>query len=159
MKRVIGVMVLLIGMSLFVDAQINPRALGLRLGGDGAINGAEISYQQAWGEANRIELDLGFGGGKNHSRMFLAGIYHWHWNINGGLNWYAGPGASLGIYTYDSKSSYLNVAVGGQIGIEYDFNTKGTPILLSLDIRPMWDFLGDHAGFGWGSALGIRYVW
>jgi len=49
--------------------------------------------------------------------------------------------------------------MGGQIGLEYDFSSLGAPILLSLDTRPMWDFLGENAGFGWGMALAIRFVW
>lgn len=131
----------------------------MRLGGDGDVNGAEISYQHGIGSSNRIELDLGFGGNKNHNRMFLAGIYHWNWNITKGLNWYAGPGAAVGIHSYDNSNGYINIGLGGQIGIEYDFNTTNTPILLSIDSRPMWDFIGDYSGFGWGTALGVRYTW
>jgi hypothetical protein len=86
---------------------------------------------------------------------FIIGIF----NIVGGLNWYIGPGASVGFYSYDNDPGYLNLALGGQIGIEYDFNVHGAPILLSLDARPMWDFIGDHAGLGWGAALGLRYTW
>ncbi|MDX9932620.1 MAG: hypothetical protein RB294_08550, partial [Bacteroidales bacterium] len=76
----------------------------------------------------------------------------------GGLNWYIGPGAGLGLYHWDNDDDYINIALGGQLGLEYDFNKNGAPILLSIDIRPMWDFLGDYAGFGWGAALGVRYT-
>lgn len=153
------ILALFIAMGFCATAQVNPHALGLRFGGDGDINGAELSYQHGIGDMNRLELDLGFGANKNHNRMFLAGIYHWNWNITGGLNWYVGPGASVGFYAYDNSDDYINVALGGQIGIEYDFNTIGAPILISLDARPMWDFIGDNAGLGWGAALGIRYTW
>jgi hypothetical protein len=51
----------------------------------------------------------------------------------------------------------VNVGVGGQIGIEYKF--RDLPIQVSLDARPMWDFLGDVNGLGWGGALGLRYTW
>ena len=159
MKRLLIIAVIVSGMSIYAQAQVHPHALGLRFGGNGVINGAELSYQHGLSERNRIEFDLGFGRGKNHNRMFIAGIYHWDWNLVGGLNWYIGPGASIGFYSYDNHAGYLNVALGGQIGLEYDFNVLGAPILLSLDARPMWDFLGDHAGFGWGAALGIRYTW
>jgi len=144
---------------LCAQAQVNPHALGLRLGGDGNVNGAEISYQQALGGKNRLELDLGFGGNKNQSRVYLAGIYQWNWNIKGGLNWYAGPGATLGFYSYDNFENHVNVGVGGQVGLEYDFNSMKAPILLSLDTRPMWNFIGYGSGLGWGVALGIRYTW
>ncbi len=145
--------------SYFIHAQVNPHAIGVRLSGNGDVNGAELSYQHGLGEANRLEFDLGFGAGKNHNRMFLAGIYHWDWNITGGLNWYVGPGAALGIYSYDNNSGYFNIGLGGQIGLEFDFNKLNAPILLSIDARPMWDFLGDNAGFDWGASLGIRYTW
>lgn len=159
MKKHLVIFMALLGMGLYAEAQVNPHAIGLRIGGNGDINGAEISYQHGLSESNRLELDLGFGGNSTHSRFGLVGIYHWDWNIDGGFNWYLGPGAGLGYYNKDGSDGYVNVAIGGQIGIEYDFNANSAPILLSLDVRPMWDFIGDNAGFGWGIALGIRYTW
>ena len=159
MKKLLIFAFILFSISFYTKAQVNPHAIGLRLGGDGTTNGAEFSYQHGKGEANRLEFDLGFGYNKNHNRMLLAGIYQWDWNLTGGLNWYVGPGASIGFYTYDDSPGYINIALGGQIGLEYDFNTLGTPLLLSLDSRPMWDFIGDNAGLGWGVSLGIRYTW
>lgn len=150
---------ILFSMSYYSQAQVNPHAIGLRFGGNGETNGAELSYQHGLSERNRLELDLGFGANHNHHRTFLAGIYHWDWNLTDGLNWFVGPGASIGFYSYDDHAGYLNVALGGQIGLEYDFNRHNAPILLSLDFRPMWDFIGDNAGLGWGTALGVRYTW
>jgi opacity protein-like surface antigen len=159
MKKLIFLLTFIAGVGLYSQAQVNPHAIGVRLGGDGDINGAEISYQHGMGDANRLELDLGFGGNDVHNRMYLAGIYHWDWHLTGGLNWYVGPGAGIGFYHWDNYDDYINIAIGGQIGLEFDFNTKGAPILLSIDARPMWDLTGDdHAGFGWGAALGIRYT-
>lgn len=157
MKKVLILVAFVFGFGVLASAQVNPRAIGLRLGG-GTYSGGEISYQHGFGTSNRLELDLGFGGYSGHNRMFLAGIYHWNWNIVQGLNWYVGPGASVGFYHYNGHEDYIGVAVGGQIGIEYDFNSLGAPLLLSIDGRPMWDFVGDNAGIGWGAALGIRYT-
>jgi hypothetical protein len=157
MKKILFVAFVLFSVSYCANAQVNPHAIGLRLGG-GSFNGAEISYQQGLSKANRLELDFGFGGNSHYNRLYATGIYQWDWNITSGLNWYIGPGASIGLFSYD-KDSYINIALGGQIGLEYDFKKLGAPILLSLDFRPMWDFLGDDAGLGWGSALGIRYIW
>lgn len=148
------------------NAKVNPHAIGLRLGGDGDDNDVEISYQHGLSKENRLEFDLGFGGNKYHNRTFLAGIYHWNWNIDGGFNWYVGPGAVIGLYSYkdndkkdrDYDDDGINISIGGQIGIEYDFNRKA-PILLSLDLRPMWGFVGDNSGIGWGLAFGVRYTW
>jgi len=159
MKKFLIFTLVILGMSYYSYAQVNPHAIGLRIGGNGDINGAELSYQKGFNDVNRLELDLGFGGNSHHNRIFLAGIYHWDWNITDGLNWYLGPGAGLGFYSYDDGDDYMNIAIGGQIGLEYDFNTLDAPILLSLDARPMWDFLGDNSGFGWGIALGVRYTW
>lgn len=158
MRKMLLVFIVM-GMVIYAQAQVSPHAIGVRLGGNGHVNGAELSYQHGLGEANRLEFDLGFGYGKDHHRSFLAVIYHWDWNITSGLNWYVGPGGSIGFHSYDHNDNYLNVALGGQLGLEYNFMAQGTPILLSIDTRPMWDFVGDHAGLGWGAAFGIRYVW
>ncbi len=159
MKKILVFAFLIFSLGYYAQAQVNPHAIGLRFGGNGVVNGAELSYQQGLGDNNRLELDFGFGGNKTHNRIFLAAIYHWVWNITGGLNWYIGPGGCVGFYHYNDYDGYINFALGGQIGLEYDFNKVGAPILLSLDARPMWDFLGDHAGFGWGAALSLRYTW
>ena len=141
-----------------LKAQINPHALGGRIEGGQSLVLAEASYQHAVGEKNRLEFDLGFGGNPRHTRMFLSGIFHWHWNIKAGFNWYLGPGLGIGLIN-QKLTTYLNYAVCGQIGVEYNFMIHGTPLLISIDARPMWDVLGDYAGLGVGTALGVRYVW
>lgn len=158
MKKTFVLIAMLVTFSFYSTAQVNPNAIGLRLGG-GSFNGAEISYQLGVSEANRFEFDLGFGSSEHHSRTYVTGIYHWTWNIVEGFNWYVGPGAAIGVFNDNDEDAYINVSVGGQIGLEYDFNSLGAPILLSLDARPMWDLLGSNAGIGWGTALGIRYIW
>ncbi len=156
MKKILFVSIFALMFSMFASAQVNPNAIGLRFGG-GSLGGAEVSYQKGLG-SNRLELDFGWGGNSNHSRMYLSGIFHWNWNIVEGLNWYVGPGASIGYYQIKNVNDYLGVAVGGQIGLEYDFNSLGAPILLSLDSRPMFDLLGDYEPFWWGVALAVRYT-
>lgn len=146
----------------FSNAQVNPHAIGLRFGGDGTTNGAELSYQHGFGDMNRLELDLGVRSRKHFNQTQISGIYHWVWNLTGGLNWYVGPGATLGFYNWDdgrTTSSGVALGIGGQLGLEYDFNKNGAPLLLSLDTRPMFDFAGYNNGFGWGAALGLRYTW
>ncbi len=159
MKRILIFTLVVFCLSFTINAQVNPHAIGIRIGGNGDINGVELSYQKGFNDINRLELDLGFGGNSHHNRFFLAAIYHWDWNITEGLNWYIGPGAGIGVDSYEDSNAYFNIALGGQIGLEYDFNTLNAPILLSLDVRPMWDFIGEHSGFGWGIALGVRYTW
>ncbi len=150
MKKLFLVLAAVVAMSFAANAQSN--AFGLRFGG-GSGYGAELSYQQGLG-GNRLELDLGLS--KNNDSYFhLTGMYHWVMNINGGLNWYIGPGAQLGYCTNHG----LGVAIGGQLGIEYKFNI---PLQIALDIRPLWNFLiPDNCGalqtFGFDGAFSIRY--
>jgi len=155
--------------SLATTAQVNPNAIGVRLNGDGYGNGAEFSYQRGFGDKNRLELDLGGRFHRNWSHVGIFAGYHWVWNITQGLNWYIGPGAAVGSYQsrYEKHEPYydrgITLAIGGLIGIEYDFSVHGAPILLSLDARPLWEVFSyydynryDH--FGYNAALSVRYV-
>lgn len=162
--------ILLVTISFFtffgVNAQVNRGAIGARLGEDNFGRGAELSYQHGLGEANRLEIDLGASfrdhSGYKTSSLGASVIYHWVWNITDGLNWYAGVGGQIGFFNYDNNfygDDGITLAVGGQVGLEYDFNTSvGVPFLISLDTRPMWGFNDGNEGFGYGLALGIRYT-
>lgn len=158
--------------TLFTRAQVQPHAIGVRggLGWGGYGYGGEISYQHGFSDKNRLELDLGWRswrtnnglGNDNHrySHLAITGIYHWVWNLTEGLNWYIGPGAQVGFYdnNWDNESG-LGIGIGGQVGLEYDFNIHGAPIQLSLDARPMWGFMTYFDNrFNPGSAFSIRYT-
>lgn len=161
MKKLFLGAVVAFGITFSAASQVNPHAIGLRGGGGSYGNGVEISYQHGLGDANRLELDLGLSAGSNHQHFVLSGIYHWAWNITSGLNWYVGPGAQLGLYQYkvsNGNDGGITLAIGGQIGIEFDFNELGAPFVLSLDTRPMWGLVGNGSGFGYGGALGLRYT-
>lgn len=160
MKKLL--IIILITMSFGVDSQVNPHAIGVRFRGDGRANGAEVSYQHGFGEKNRLELDFG---GRRHPHWHhfgIAGIYHWVWNLDDALNWYIGPGAMIGVYR--SKNNIydegLTLGIGGQIGLEYDFNQHDVPILLSLDWRPMFDLYEyyEYYYFGYGGGFSVRYT-
>ncbi len=165
MKKLVLIAVAFLGATVAVSAQdIAENALGLRIGGDDAF-GVEVSYQRALGDANRLELDLGIRSGDNYDGFKLAGIYQWVWNIDGGFNWYAGPGAGLANYNYDRRfddgrdfdESQTYLFVGGNIGIEYNFDI---PLLLSLDFRPEFGLGNDNFNnndLDFDIALGIRY--
>ena len=150
------------------SAQVNPNAIGIRGGGGfGGSYGGEISYQKGLGSSNRLELDFGLrsrrysGKGNDwyYNHFSVTGVYHWVWNLTEGLNWYIGPGAQVGFYDdHYGYNSGISLAVGGQIGLEYDFNKHGVPFLIGLDARPMWDFLGYYSGFGGGAAFSLRYT-
>ncbi|WP_395053839.1 hypothetical protein [Flavobacterium sp.] len=165
MKKVFLSVFMLLGLALSTQAQdISKNALGLRLGDNDGFGG-EISYQRGLSKNNRLELDLGFRNSKNVDALKLAGIYQWVWNIEGGLNWYAGIGGGLGSWSYDYnqgnqkfEDNGVFIFVAGDLGIEYNF--KEVPIQLSLDIRPELYFNSDDYrddNFGPDLALGIRY--
>ena len=167
MKKIISLSTLLI-MLFSVNAQVNPHAIGVRLGSGFGNNysssNVELSYQHGLGDAHRIELDLGLNlgissyNGATYLQSLLSGAYHWDWNIVAGFNWYIGPGAQVGFYSSSSINSFI-FGVGGQGGVEYDFNTHGIPILVSLDVRPMYN-IGSTSinGMYFTNAGSIRYV-
>jgi len=146
MKKLVLSIVFALGLIGAVNAQVDSKAIGLRFGGWGT----EISYQHPLSSSNRVEANLGFLYGDGFT---LNGIYQWVWDLSvlaPGVNWYAGAGASIG-----SVYSNVNLALAGQVGIEYNF--KEIPIQISLDYRPSF-FLMKSAGFiGEDGALSIRY--
>ncbi|MCL8006066.1 hypothetical protein M8845_01375 [Gelidibacter japonicus] len=163
MKKIFLIAIAFIGGTMFMNAQdIADNAIGLRIGDSDGF-GAEVSYQRALGSNNRLELDLGLRNGSNYDGFKLAGIYQWVWNIDGGFNWYAGPGGGLASYSYKYynanerkvKDNQTFIFIAGDIGIEYVFDI---PLMLSLDFRPEIAFGNDYNDdLDFDIALGIRY--
>ncbi len=124
-------------------SQVKPHAIGLRLGGGDAM-GAELSYQHGLGSDKRIEADLGFVSNNYYSRFRITGLYQWVWNIQGGLNWYAGAGAGIGHSSaLDNKgTTKFLLDINGDIGIEYHLDV---PLQISLDLRPAFGTSGADA--------------
>lgn len=151
MKKIILVAAMVLGFAVAASAQ--PRAIGLRGG-----YGVELTYQHTLGE-NFLEANLGLNG---FNSLNVAATYNWmlvqpNWTSKGDWGVYAGPGAALGLGLGDAAG--LNVAVAGQVGLEYSF---WFPLQLSLDIRPQLGLYtgGGASGLyfgGWCPALGIRY--
>ena len=152
MKKLLLVFVAIIGFAFAANAQ--QHNLGVRLG-----TGGELSYQMGIGEINRLEVDLGVNGflnWKDYHYFALTGIFQWHWYLVDKFGIYVGPGAQVSfVQPKAEQDAYFNVSLGGQVGIDYEFPV---PLQLSLDFRPMWNFLGYYSGFGWGTCLGIRYM-
>ena len=156
MRKLFLLAIAFIGFTALSSAQdISPNAIGLRLGDSDGF-GAEISYQRALGDNNRLEFDLGWRSGNTFDGFKLAGLYQWVWNIDGGFNWYAGVGGGVGSYSFDNNElddeTFLFAA--GDIGIEYDFDI---PLLISLDFRPELGFGTYTDDLDFDIALGIRY--
>ncbi|PWH81935.1 hypothetical protein DIS18_11740 [Algibacter marinivivus] len=161
MKKLFLLSVAVLGFVFTSNAQdISENAIGLRLGDSDGF-GAEISYQRALGENNRLEVDLGWRDGNNYDGFKLAGLYQWVWNLDGGFNWYAGVGGGLGSFSFNNPGgkdiSDTFIFAAGDIGIEYNFDI---PLLLSLDFRPEIGFGDDdfnNNDLDFDIALGIRY--
>ncbi|MEQ6123725.1 hypothetical protein AAON49_05950 [Pseudotenacibaculum sp. MALMAid0570] len=156
MKKLVLVAIALIGLAASSNAQqISKNALGLRLGDSDGL-GAEVSYQRALGENNRLEIDLGWRNGNNFDGFKATGLYQWVWNIDNGFNWFAGFGGGLGSYSFDDTTldneTFLFAA--GSIGVEYNFDI---PLLISLDVRPEFGFGDFNDDLDFDIALGIRY--
>ncbi|PKQ44007.1 outer membrane beta-barrel protein [Confluentibacter flavum] len=161
MKKLLLFSITLLGFAFSSNAQeISKNALGLRLGDSDGF-GAEISYQHALGDNNRLELDLGWRDGKNYDGFKLAGLYQWVFPLEGNFNWYVGAGGGLGSFSFDNQNgneySDTFFFLAGDIGIEYNFDI---PLLLSLDFRPELGFGNDsynNDDLDFDIALGIRY--
>tara|TARA_R110002124_G_scaffold138576_6_gene302094 strand:- start:25586 stop:26071 length:486 start_codon:yes stop_codon:yes gene_type:complete len=159
MKNISLVLVTFLLVATSVNAQeISKNAIGLRLGDSDGF-GAEINYQRALDEDNRLELGLSFRDTKRVNAYKITGIYQWVWNIDGGFNWYAGPGAGIGQIGFedeffDDRSNETFVFAAGDIGIEYNFDF---PLLVSLDFRPEFGFGDYRDDVVFDIALGARY--
>ncbi|OUR91844.1 hypothetical protein A9Q87_08560 [Flavobacteriales bacterium 34_180_T64] len=156
MNKLFLVAIACIGFTSLSQAQsISDNSIGLRLGDSDGF-GAEISYQRALKENNRLELDLGWRSGNNYDGFKLSGLYQWVWNIDGNFNWYAGAGGGFGSYSFDDNAfdDETFFFAAGDIGIEYDFDI---PLLISLDFRPELGFGDFRNDVDFDIALGIRY--
>jgi len=148
MKKFFLMTALLICLIISSQAQVESKAIGLRLGYN-----AEISYQHPLSEVNRVELDLGLASWTGG--ISLNGAYHWVKDLSSvtdGLNWYFGGGIGMTLWP-----SYFGVGIIGQVGVEYPVEVGNFPLLLSLDWRPALNIIGG-VDFGYtGVGLGIRY--
>lgn len=157
MKKYIFLILVVVAFGYEGSAQeVSKNAIGLRLGDNDGF-GPEINYQRHVGDNNRLEFGFSWHNRKHHDAIKLTGIYQWIWNIDGGFNWYAGPGAGLGIVSYDTKyyddGSDTYAFITGTVGIEYNFDI---PLMISLDARPQFN-LGYNDDMGFDVGLGIRY--
>jgi len=127
MKKMFLMAILLVGFAAVTTAQVDGKAIGLRLG-----TGVEATYWHSMGDANRIEADLGINGWSGG--LYAHGVYHWVKDLSSvadGLNWYFGGGVGLGI-----PAGGISVGIVGQVGVEYNFEFKDLPLVASLDYRP-----------------------
>ncbi len=89
----------------------------------------------------------------------ITGLYEIH-NIipnAGGLKWYYGPGAHIGLYN-NKNGSGTALGIDGVLGLDYKI--KAVPLNFSIDWQPLLEF-GSFKNNGFVGNLGgiaIRYV-
>lgn len=155
MKSIFLVTIALFGFAISATAQeIAENAIGLRLGDSRGL-GAEISYQRAFLENNRLELNIGFKNGNDYNGVKAVALFQWIKPIQGEFNWYFGAGIGFSSYKYDGygNNDYRDssVLVVSDIGVEYKFDF---PLLLSLDVRPE---LGNHKDINDNTTLDLDF--
>lgn len=156
------------------SAQISQQTLGMKMGGGNWFT-FEFAYQVKMTSKTRMEFGLGILSGTycadNHWRrgyydrdynyyydyyhkhgagVSLAAAYHWVIPIDGGFNWFIGPGARIG-----SKNEAFLFGVGPQAGAEYRF--KNIPLELVADLRTGVGINRDAFHF-WDMMFGARYA-
>lgn len=111
----------------------------------------------------------GFGNGYWGNRHFgwcLTGLAEWHNPLGktAGLNWYIGGGAHIASWHRDtyrnrnwvgSSERYTVIGLDAIIGLEYA--VPNAPIILALDWKPAFEFLGGYYFAGDGLALTLRF--
>jgi len=156
MKRGIILLVCVFAFSIGSSAQVfDKNALGVKFGGSvGDLSGVatQVSYQRGLNSINRLEFNLSVGLNRD-GYLGFGGAYQWVWNIDGGFNWYAGPGANICfVDEYDGTDMYMGI--GGMVGVEYRF--PEVPIKLSLDINPTFGLINSYGLFV-GAGIGVRF--
>lgn len=140
MKTFLLTILVLIGLSQFVQAQEVGIRFGDAFGGHYAIDGVF-----GLGEFSRIHADVSFG----NDGVGVEALWDFlDKPIGSGFDWYAGAGLS----TYLGDPFQLGVT--GEIGLEYHFDF---PIAVGADWRPTFVFI-DHTDFeaGW---FGFNVRW
>lgn len=167
MEKLFYTIIIVLAFTSTLPAQtIAKDALGLRLTTSEGF-GADLSYQHAFSQKNRLELDLGWRNGNEYDGFKLSALEQLVLNIKSGFNWYIGGGGGVASYNYDYNEisgldindNYTFLFLAANVGIEYNF---ASPIVISLDVRPELglsdsNFRNDNFVFDIGVALRYRF--
>ena len=147
MKRILLALAAVVAFSFVAVAQ--PRTVGLRAG----------NYA---GEFDFLEFELGLDDAFNTNAFHFDGVYNImiaqpDWSAYGQWGIYAGPGASVAVWTNEKDENLVYAGLLGNVGLEYIFDF---PLQFSLSLRPRLMF-GDgkirkNGLFTLG--LGVRYM-
>lgn len=164
MKIKILFILALLAVGLNSHAQDYKNAIGLRAAWGWALTGKHFMNDAAAIEA--IVNYRSYGSGAfDYNYFSLTGLYQKHSDISSmdGLRWYWGFGANVGswggdwdLIDGDSDGSFF-LGVCGNLGLDYKF--ANTPINLSADWIPTFNFIGWGNGFsGEVGGFAIRYT-
>lgn len=130
------------------------KAIGIKL------NPGAISYRSFYTRNKAVE-GVGFISIDGFQLTILNEKYTPFANAEN-LTWYIGYGGHFNLWSEryklnnPSKSAGVAVGVDGMLGLDYKL--KNTPINLSVDIQPAFNFVGaTYFDLGWGG-IGIRYT-
>lgn len=157
MKKTLFFLSICFSITFNYSQEIANQTIGLRLGDANGL-GAEVSYQRAIFDTNRIEVGLAWRSISDYNAIKLTGTYQWIFELNDDFNWYVGAGGGLGSWNEDDDDSDDDgffLLAAGDIGIEYKFDF---PLLVSLDFRPELGFANFNNDLGLDIALGLRYT-
>lgn len=145
-KSLVLVLVILFGVNEASAQLSSTHAAGIRFG-----SATGFTYRHSLSDVNAFEGILSVQSNSRDSRFRLVGLYQYHQplDFSEGFSWYWGFGGSVGSYTAKAytdgegrrfdKHSELALSIDGVAGIEYNIPT--TPLAVSLDIKPYFDFL------------------
>lgn len=152
MKHTLRSIILLV-IGLFIGqesfAQLTSQnAVGARFGSASGLN-----YRYTLSDTRALEGILSVQSNSTSSRFRLIGLYEYHKPLLGDLSWYYGFGGSVGSYKYKSftdnlgnvhhSKTELALSLEGIIGLEYAI--PNSPIGLSLDVKPYFDFIQESS--------------
>jgi hypothetical protein len=138
--------VLMIALNVKSHAQVYREALGVRL----TENNVGVSLVERLGNHLTVE---GIGQ-KTKVDINLSASIRIHKNLIGNrLNWYFGGGAQVG---FMNNSNITYRGVHAVLGAEYKMILL--PVLISVDMRPMFNFYPYPNNLPLEFGLGIRYV-
>ena len=120
-----------------------------------------FSYRYTLADDRAVEGILSIQSNSKSRRFRLVGLYQYHRPLAENFTWFYGFGGSVGSFRYKSEviqttnpdgsvttrrtdpKSELALSIDGIVGIEYNIPT--TPLSVSLDVKPYFDFLQESS--------------
>lgn len=155
MKKLTLILAFVLSLSVVANAQDYKTGIGLR---GGFYNGLTVKHFIGDKAALEGLLATRWGG------LEITGLYEIHKPLSDveRLKWFFGFGGHVGFYDGDNTTwgtagtTYSVVGADLILGLEYSFSE--IPLNLSLDWKPLFNFIGYNKFFGDGGALSIRYI-